>query len=218
MRLLHASLLLPLLGAALAAHASPLLIDDFSTPSFTPIVLTNVGDSAEANDVANSPFVVFGTIGAALTSTTDAGRNQRLTLGIDNGTLDYSSDARVDGTFRTRYDFGNADFQNNRSFRLDFAFLEHDLPYSVTLFGSDLVTPDGQTSVVSGIIPAGSATYDITGFKLDDIVFHHIFLAEFRFDPPKAGDVSLDSIEAVPEPASLAGLGLGALALLRRRK
>lgn len=211
------------LCAAFAAHAAPILIDDFSTPSDFPITLTQSGEQgATVNDVSNPNFFVAGTIGAVLTQSTDASHRQRLLLAIDNGTLDYSSDARVDGTFRSRYDFGNADFGDNRAFRLEFAFVEHDLPFSVRLFGSNLVT--GEEDTVSGVIPAGSTTFDVSGFNVSDVVFHHIFLAEFRFDPPKAGDISLDSIQivpgpqSVPEPTSLAALGLGAVALLRRRK
>lgn len=39
-----------------------------------------------------------------------------------------------------------------------------------------------------------------------------------RFETAPAGDFALNSVEAVPEPASLAALGLGTLALWRRRK
>ena len=44
----------------------------------------------------------------------------------------------------------------------------------------------------------------------------HVKLVELLFTPPAAGDFAIGSLVAVPEPASLALVGLGALTPLRR--
>jgi hypothetical protein len=92
------------------------------------------------------------------------------------------------------------------------------LPVTVTLYTNGGANSFTRTlNVAAGINSASPVTYQFD-FSSDAASLGDVDGIKFYFDPTAGGDFSLNSIQTVPEPMSIAVLSVGALALLRRRK
>lgn len=213
------------MGASLAASASavPILIDDFSslTPQATVAMgLSSSGDYASGGTtmggsrslvqaVMTSDFGLSSSItvvpGAALISN-DAGNSAIHWLGYGGtsagpGYIVYST-----GT--------NFNMAGTDAILVDMLGSDHAFTMKA-LFYSDY-------SVMSwskAFGPMGVGTIAVTAADLEygaaDMANVDLFILEF--DTVKDGDLGLSKITAVPEPATMGVLGLGALGLIRRR-
>lgn len=100
----------------------------------------------------------------------------------------------------------------NNTFRVK--FLDNDLPVQVicTLRNNGAIVASHSATRAA---LAGPGNLDFT-FAPGDVATSGSITFEFLAD--RSGDFALEGIEAVPEPATMVALGLGAAAMLRRRK
>ncbi|HLO99820.1 MAG TPA: PEP-CTERM sorting domain-containing protein [Fimbriimonas sp.] len=141
--------------------------------------------------------------------------------------LEFSSDSELDAEFTLGYGFSsgssvptsaplNLNFGTEQTFRINFRSNDQLMPVKVTLFTNDGADSfSGTLNIPGGITTAAPQFYDwnFTWYGLADLD-----AITFDFDPAEGGDFSLNSIEAVPEPASMAAIAVGIAALIRRKK
>jgi hypothetical protein len=142
------------------------------------------------------------------------------------GTFNVSSQAGVDGYTQIGYGyFNNAgafafqdlnlDLSGEDRFEMD--ILSHDQPVSVTMS----LRSAGATQMITKNLPGNmvntpmTLTYNFSEWTT--INFADIDQILVEFNTQVSGDLTIDSIEAVPEPATMTLLA-GALALAARRK
>ena len=220
-KMIHASFMVGLAAAAVlsgVAHAAPILFDFTSTPTqASPLVVTQSGltatvvaaDNGVLDNIqrdSNNNFI--GVAGPGSTSTAGGAANNQISgletltltfdqsvflLGADYFGVGQNADAGVfeTGIFKVRGDSGG-----------DVDYFEN---------GVELATPAGYTfegtndvlTVGSLLIPAGTPL---------------VFLQDDINGSGSAFGLQSVTVELVPEPASLALLGLGGLCLLSRRR
>lgn len=135
----------------------------------------------------------------------DAGQN------IDDAlfTITYDNYVDVDITNGLTLDTVRVNFVDLGTFAL--------LPVTLTI-------DDGVNSFTDTVVlPIGSLSAGIIDFPLQPYVTAGVDVTsvdsmEFSFDNQAGADITLDLIQVIPEPATMALLGLGGLALLRRRR
>ena len=208
---LRSSLLVAALGAALSASAQILL-----SPGASVVVPQTVTGFADDNAIAsafNVPFTGTDTFGAT----------------VFTGTLSSYVNLQADGTLAFSYFFNNTGTS-------DMDPIER---FNVSGFGG-FVTSVGQ-GVPIGLVPASGASRTSNGKVVSfnygvgttfgpvepgqESRFVTIFTNARSYTTGSAqfinggiANVSTFVPQAVPEPASFAALGVGAVALLRRRK
>lgn len=216
------------LGATLSAHAGIVLIHGFDVPfSSGPISISTGTGAASAYEDQPSFLANFD---ATIDANADSTGVERLLLRIDDSQLKYSTDSDVDGSMRIRLShigftgpFGYLGHDLGNTFtalHLDFGQLDHDLAVSFTgggQSGRGLELPG--TFSGAGTVAAGTTGIDIPLSSSTG----RVSLLQYLFidiDAPAGTDFHLSGVsaQAVPEPASLAALGLGAAAALRRRR
>lgn len=139
----------------------------------------------------------------------------RSTASIHDGALSYSSDFEVQGDGFARYDFATPqDFTGFDTFKID--LLGNDLRGAVTILGQ---SANGFQSVRSVDIFPTSTPYSVMiSDAFGDVDASKITKVWLFVGGDKGMDAAVTGFQTVPEPATMAILGLGALALLRRRK
>lgn len=142
------------------------------------------------------------------------------------GTFNVSSQAGVDGYTQIGYGYFNnsgafafqdlnLDLSGEDRFEMD--ILSHDQPVSVTMS----LRSAGVTQMITKNLPGNmvntpmTLTYNFSEWST--INFADIDQILVEFNTQVSGDLTIDSIEAVPEPATMTLLA-GALALAARRK
>lgn len=143
-------------------------------------------------------------------------------LNVDNGFLTFSNEASASSGLTLRYEGLGAFIQNNPIFEITFAdnSAPLDLRLGIADFGSNVLLASTAQSINGSPVPA-------------------VYRFDLSSDPNFAGAISSNSSlildfsnlahgssftvcritgEPVPEPATIAALGLGAVALLRKRK
>ena len=216
--------LVGLIAVGASAHAT--MIDDFLTGSY------------------NSGAISAGTVDSWTTAGSAIGgiRYQSLSvilnpLGGDAkcrvittpGVLDVSSDSDVDIDYTLGYGYANSstvvasnplnsNFTSIPIIDLNFRTNDLSLPVTVTLYTNGGANSFSRTlNVNAGIFSASPVSYQFD-FTADAASLGDVDGFKIYFDPAAGGDFSLNGIQAVPEPTTIAALSLGALVLLRRRK
>ncbi|MCO5297092.1 MAG: PEP-CTERM sorting domain-containing protein [Fimbriimonadaceae bacterium] len=217
------------IGAIATSSQAAVLIDNFITAQS----LTITGQGVLLNNrVATGANTLGGTRQLyGINDVNPHGLVTQVDLGSGFGFI--ASGPRVDARVELSYGFTvagaladlNADLTAGGNDRFRFAFDSNDQDVTVNIFltsstGTGGNTPLAFTQVVAGGRPTTAFTEDIL---FSSILINAASLADvdqiyIQFDTAPAGDVALTRLEAVPEPATMAVLASGALALLRRRR
>jgi hypothetical protein len=220
-------------AAALAVGANAIVIDTFAEPG-TP---TQVSDADGTADVAiDSGLTPANTVGGARIiaieatqnfhprqdpATFDAGDTAAVfdapTGVIATGQLWYGFDD--DGQGNVANDDLDLDLSGFTTIDLDYFYSDLDvLDLTIELATNNGSSYDSSFNTVS--VPSGenfTQNVDLTSFTgsadLADVDY-----IKFVFDAEFGKTFALRNVEAVPEPTTIAALGLGALALVRRRR
>ncbi len=211
-----------LILVAAAAVSQATLIDDFTTGGYTNSISSGYalafqngsmmgGERGVYMEVVDNPLTVPELqvyIGNGMQITTTGTLLQaRVQLG-------YGYTSNGSGGWDTA-DL-HQDFTGDDAFRVH--FLANDLALTMTLFagsvggnwGNSVVAVDPDQSPFTVTVPFASFSDSVDWTDVNQIVF--------QFDTSPSGDFAISKVETVPEPASIAALGLGALTLLRRRR
>lgn len=206
---------------AVGAGAQAVLLDGFVDGSYNSGYLTNVGDSA----INWSAATVVGGIRATYISVlaNDDAEDARLRVRglVENGSYSVSAGPGVSvfAQLGYGYDFNNniggndlnLDLTATNQIRLGFHVNDLDLDTTVILVSNGAVI-GAQNKVIAGGQEHFSEVFTFGGGGLADV---DQILVNFYNTP--SGDWSLKNVEAVPEPASMAILGLGLAAFAKRR-
>ncbi|MEI7576314.1 MAG: PEP-CTERM sorting domain-containing protein [Armatimonadota bacterium] len=210
----------------MAAASQAFVLDDFSTGSFN----SGYFSSGSVNAWVNASGAQGGNRFLSSTITANPlGGDARARVVTVAGIYSVGTESQVDIVSRLGYGFANSsltpasnplntDLSLNP--KLDLVFDSNDVaqPVTATIYTNGGANTHTLTlNAPGGIVPSSpqSLVFDFTSVAglltdVDAIVFD--------FDPSAGGDFSLTTVQAVPEPASIAVLGLGIAALKRRRK
>ncbi len=209
---------------AVAGAANAIVIDDFSTGEYHKSITELESHQPQAGSMlggyrATQMQVISNTFGLELS--TD----------IVGGAYTLSAQSGVDGTGRVGYGFTdvggvvvaqnlNANLSADSAFKLN--FLSSDLPGTYTIavrssngINGDYVSYTGNFEGNSVNTPF-SKTIEFSQFA--GMNFSDVDQILVTIDSGLSGDVSLSSIETVPEPASMAILAVAGAFIARRRK
>lgn len=209
--------------AALAAGSNAILIDDFSQG---PLTLTvddmnpYVEGSRSGNMVGGLAFHFLATIA------NPDGNMARLRVNPGTGLQTVSNEDLVQTQALAGYGSDTLGFFGNDDLNLDLSgvdrfrihFRSADLPLKIATAVYDAESNYSSLSIDT-MVGAGSNFFvDINFSSFGGYDFSDLDVVAFLFESAPSGDYSITKIEAVPEPASLGALAIGAAALLRRRK
>lgn len=211
-------ILLAFAAAFGSAHA--LVIDDFTTGPYS--VSLQVGD-----DLAFQAAAVPGDERTTYLSVQANPLSQFADLSVGGGFGVVSSGTLADVFTQLGYGYtsdgsggyllDDMDLDLSGEDRFRVVFEANDLAQTMTI----AVNPfDGDASFVDVAVPGGisSSTIVDVPFALFTSDMSDINQLVFQFDTPASGDFAISSVQAVPEPGTLAGLSLAGLAILRRRR
>jgi hypothetical protein len=208
-----------IVGMSMSAHA--VLIDNFTDGAYNSGYISSGFASGWVN--ATVPGTIRYTKLTVDSST--LGDDARLRVVTGSGVMTVSNGVGVDGSTDLGYGFAansTVPMSNALNFNMTSApivrvrFLSNDLPNaaSVTLYKGN-----NTTEVRSLSIPAlsGATNYDFD-FSSVAATLGDVDAMKFSFNTSSDGDFALQNISTVPEPASMAVMGLGIAAMLRKRR
>lgn len=200
-----------LVASAVGANAF-VQFDDFST-SQSAVVLSGLGSAS--NIVAVGPFSRKQKL--TVVAYNDPDGFERAYSRVANGYWIGSSDVEVQGVWSMLYGTPAAYFGLPNIFAVDFGSIDQNAVLQVTwTSGSAVATGQANVSAGSSVQTVYVSPTSVgAGFD-----WSNVSSVEFLILGPSGLDFKVDRIqtEAVPEPASLLAVGLGGLALMRRRR
>lgn len=202
---------LSLLAMVAAANAF-VVFDDFST-SQSAVILNGLGSGSNSLLVGaynrQQLLTVFGY--------NDPDQFERAYTRVSGGSWIGSSDVDVNGIWSMIYNAPASALANLNTFELDFTSIDQN-SFVTVMWQSGSAGATGQANVnasnsLQQIVV--SATNVDAGFD-----WNNVTSVMFTVNGPAGLDFKVDQLksEAVPEPASIIALGLGGLALIRRRR
>lgn len=216
---------------ALSVSAHAIIIDDFSDGAFS------ASESGVNSWVGSQAASVLGGERDAGLLIWDNPLNRRLDLEVTGGAYYHDSGTNLLGESGLDYD-GRGDETNDVSpfevgpglgsldllamgDRIRITFLGNDLPMNAEAVVSTYRQPDDGWSIRDITVAGGQTSSFTVDFLFSDFTgdadFADVDRIAFVFDSSRAGDFAIDKIEIVPEPTSLVGIGIGLVAILRRR-
>jgi len=202
--------------AALAgvSSAAVIVVDDFSVDMAT-LSRTTTGSSS------NNGAISFPTpLGATVTQTlsivqNDADEFDRGFSRVRNGVWTLGSDPQVDAQGKMTY-VSTYDFSFSRVFKYTFDYIENGTTFNLK------VKDNAANEITLSTLYTGPSGAALVHFDLGNSgTFNYSNVTEIStYNTADRGgiDFRLTAIEVVPEPTSIAALGLGLLAVARRRK
>jgi hypothetical protein len=215
--------ILGLLGCVASANA--VLIDDFTTGAYNSGYISS--GSVIDWTAASVPGGVRGTF--LDIQSNPLGNDARLRVQTTFGVFQVSSESSVDAFVQIGYGFASGsavvgsnplNLNGSANPLLTMKVRSNDVAFPVSAI---LYTNNGANSYtrnisLPGAIVPSSPQNVVFDFTADAALLGDIDAIIINFDPAADGDFSVTNLAMVPEPASMAVLGLGAAALLRRRK
>lgn len=214
---------------SVAAFSPALIIDTFSDGNVSLVVSNGAGLASL------DPATVLGGSRATWIGQTTFTGNRTSTLDISGGA--FSIDNSINTTSTSSLGYGVTSVANNgtfssssnasfnlaglNTFRFHFEAADQPLAVEVLLVMDNGAGFEVLTKTVAGgqfspfIVDLGPA--DITNSG-GTITYGDVDQLRISFYTSNAGDFALDQIEAVPEPATMAVIGLGLTAMARRRR
>ncbi|MFM9874732.1 MAG: PEP-CTERM sorting domain-containing protein [Fimbriimonadaceae bacterium] len=213
--------IIALLGVATVSHA--LMIDDFGTGNINDQISAGSNQTFTAATVAGGNRYVYHDVfdgnPLSLSHTTVVTNgifaSDSKTLVDAFATLKYGSNATgVFGAFDMNLNFSGFD-------RIRINVLSNDQPATIRVgVGNNTQGFRFQTLAVTPNMVMVPQTLDFmfTSFTGGAFNFGDVDRISIDLDTTASGDIVLDSVEAVPEPASMIALGLGVAALISRKR
>lgn len=173
-------------------------------------------DLLSVSDPFGSERTFFVAIGGSQTGTTSLSiLGVGGFLAFDSGIAASAGDATFDVTYDDFVDVDVTDGGANTAFAIGILDIDGSIEFSVTLddglnSGSASVTTSSTGTTFINLLDAGFAGVDLA--SIDTIIFS-------GSNATRAADVAIDNVGfAIPEPSSLALIGLGGLLMMRRRQ
>lgn len=208
------------LGTAVSAHA--LTLDDFLTGNYSGPFITTGSDIAftpAASALGGSRYTNITILSNAI------GGSARLRTSTSLGRLFVSNESGVGSAIKLGYGFSTTtpasaplNLNMSSAAKVDVKFESNDLsmPVTVTLFTNGGTPSYSRTATISGGITSSfTQTFD---FSADASLLGDVDAVEISFAPQVDGDFSLSNVSAVPEPATLVGLGVASIAFFKKRR
>ncbi len=202
---------LSLLAMVAAANAF-VVFDDFST-SQSAVILNGLGSGSNSLLVgAYNRQQLLTVLGY-----NDPDQFERAYTRVSGGSWIGSSDVDVNGIWSMIYSAPSSALANLNTFELDFTSIDQN-SFVTVMWQSGSAAAIGQANVNASNslqqIVVGATNVD-AGFD-----WNNVTSVMFTINGPAGLDFKIDQLksEAVPEPASIIALGLGGLALIRRRR
>ncbi len=208
------------------ASSQAFLLDDFSTGSYNSGYFS--AGTVDAHITASGAVGGLRYVSTTITAN-PLGGDARARVISGPGIYAVGTESQVDISSRLGYGFANAslvpasnplnlDLSLNPILKLSFVSNDVSQPVIATIYTNGGASwYSYMATAPSGITPSSPVDLqlDFTSVAglltdVDGIVFD--------FDPAEGGDFSLTTVQAVPEPASIAVIGMGVAALLRRRR
>ncbi|MBV6457733.1 MAG: hypothetical protein HONBIEJF_00852 [Fimbriimonadaceae bacterium] len=209
-----------LAGILVSAASQAIVIDDFTQGPYA--VSLQSGSDLNFEAAANVPGGVRGTYVEVLSNP----QNQFLDFSISNGFAISSNGNRVRSLVQSGYGFdlaGNtADLNWNLASQatdiaVNFDFNDLDLSMNIYIITNGSGTSVANVNVAGNQLNTFQVLVPLANFVGTGDV-NDVDQLVFEFINDASGDYALASFEAVPEPASIAAVGLGLAALARRRR
>lgn len=207
-----------------ASLSNAALIDNFSAGAYDTGGTSTLGSVLNWAPVPNVPGGSRHT-NLTIEDSRDGGRGD-LRIVNNPGRFVVNADLGVLSSAKLGYGFAdqstiagshslNLDLSENAILRLVFLASDQPLDVDATIFmGPTVITK------TLNLMPTQPGQPSLLDFNFSDAGpgLHRVDAIVFNFEPRPGGDFAIAAVEAVPEPATLTGLALGGLALLRRKK